>query len=207
MAALSTLEEWLLIYLGTTSTDPAYPQTARRMLINRAYLEIVGDIHDANPNYFVSTTTLSPAVAGTRSYNLPADFAKAIEVRIDTSEGTALTEVRQEELFAAGDFMLAYSITGPDQAAVLEVSTGVELDSDIYVRYAYWPAELATDGATPILPTAFHDVISLKAAEVAYQLGGEQDFPQRLKVQLDDRLGQLWYKVGQRSTDPRTVRG
>lgn len=208
MASLSDLETWLLIYLGTKSTDPAYPAATRQMLINRAYLELVSDTHDLDPGYHSSNTTLQASDPTSHVYiDLPANFAKVVVLRVENENGVALTEVRREEIVAAGDFMPAYYLQSWDENAVITTSSGVSAGTPLWLEYSYWPNELANPGDVPELPKAFHDVIALKAAEIAFALGGEQKMPPELKAHLDDRVGQFWFRVSRRSGDPKTLKG
>lgn len=206
MASLSGLRSLVYVYLGTTSTDPAYPAATVNALVNAAGNALIADIHQARPDYFQTSATLAPTSPTARTYTLPADYAGWLEVRIGTSSGVRLSEARREELGAL-TAVPSFAVTGPDGAATLTVSEGVELNASLFFLYRTQPAELAGDGESPTwLPTAYHDLLARKAAIDAFGLGNESAPSPLFVDSTDDRLSQFWVSIGRRGVDPTIQR-
>lgn len=202
MASLATLRANTIIYLGTSSADKAYPSTTLNFLLNNAVNRILEDIQETNPGWLRTTTTLT---SSTHSYTLPADFRKALEVRITDKDGVELEEVRDDDINAVSGY--AYAISGADHAATLTTGSTVEEGVDLYLRYGYWPSDLSADADQPdSIPRKFHDIIALEAAKEGFGLGGEQEFPATLQDQLYDRTAQLHNHVSRRSKGAMQVR-
>jgi hypothetical protein len=203
MATLAGLRTLVYAYLGTTSTDPAYPPATVNALLNAAGNKIVADIHQANPDYLAGATTLLPGPYP--DYDLPPEFAGWTDVRIGSPTGTKLTECRSEELATA--CVPSFAIGFPDGQAFLTVSTHVPADSLLSLLYRFQPVELAEDTDVPVwLPTPFHDLLARKAAIDAFGLGNESA-PSPLFVESTvDREAQLWVAVGRRGVAPTIQR-
>jgi hypothetical protein len=199
---LPAIRTRVYVYLGTRSTDPMYPATTVDALINAVANKYIADVHELAPSYLRKTATLTSA---TRSYNLPADFAGYIDVRETDESGAALDEIRDDDVnhFSGTP---AFSITGPDQAAVLTTSGGVTAGRDIYLKYRYQPAELSGSAAPDWMPTQFHDLLAREAAIDAAGLGGEGSLTDRFIAETQDRRAQFWSHVGRRGVQPSLVR-
>lgn len=207
MADRSALRTKVFTYLGTRSTDPFYKNEdgSSRIdgLLQDAYNAIVSDILLTNPEYLQKVETLTSA---DHTYALPADFAGWIDVRLNTSTGTPLTQCDME--FLPSTFGTEFAISGPDQDAVLTTSGGVEAGVDLYLLYRYWPLDWTQDTDSPdVVPSKFHDVVALDAAEVAFALGGEQVMPPKLVALKEDRRASLLLHVGRRGVQATTARG
>lgn len=203
MASLATLRTNTLIYLGTTSSDKAFPAATLDLLINNAVNSIFGDICEANPSWRVSTTTL---VSTTHVYPLPNDFSKWQVVKLDDADGAPLTEIRSDELSSTGGYVFA--ISGPDHAATITTGDTISAANPLYVQYRAWPADLAdiTD-APDNIPRKFHDLIALTAAEEGMGLGGEGALPVTLLQRKEDRHAQLMMHVSRRGVEVPQTRG
>lgn len=208
MATLSGLQALVYVYLGTTSSDPAYPAATVTALLNAAAGRYVDDIHQARPDYLFTSTTLAASTPTTRIYTLPADFAGWLEVRATDADGVLMQEVRREELIAAGNAGIpAFAITGADGAAVLSTSTGVDAGISIYIVYRTTPAELsAADDIPSWMPARFHDLLAREAAVDGFGLGAESA-PSRTFLQtLEDRRSQFWAAISRRGVAPTIQR-
>lgn len=202
-AAIKTL---IRTYLGTSDDDPAYSDTILNPVVQDAVDSILNDIERQNPSYLVKpAVTLQADGAASHNYTLatqsPAitDFARFLELRFDDEDGTTLTEARVEELRDAGSDYFA--ITGADESAVFVTSADSPAGNPLYLRYAYWPTELASDSSSPTgIPGRFHGVIALESLFAAFGLGGEQRLPRELHDRWLDRRSQLMAHVGHRGT-------
>lgn len=206
MADLTTLRALFYVYLGTVSTDPAYPQTTADVLLNAAARELAADMQQMAPDMLQKVVTLNPDVAGGSTYTLPSDFYEALEVRLGTNLGTPLEEVRSEELDLGWDGPV-FAIYGPDATATLEVSDLAEPGSPLYFRYGYQPVDLAAPSDIPSwMPTQFHDLIARAAAIDAYGLGAEAAPAPEFLEKTEDRKGQYWFHLSRRTTQAQTPR-
>lgn len=211
MANLAALQALVYVYLGTTSSDPAYPAATVTALLNAAAGRYVDDIHQARPDYLYKYQNLSPNSPGGRGYTLPTDFAGWLELRVNDSDGqpgTYMQEVRREELHAAGDAGVpAFSITGPDGSAKLETSTGIAAGASLFLVHRYTPAELSVAGDTPSwLPSRFHDLLAREAAIDGFGLGAESAPSRTFLETTEDRRSQFWQAIGRRGIAPTLQR-
>lgn len=204
MPSLSTLRDWTLVYLGTTSSDKAYPAATLNILVNNAVNALLDDINEQNPGWLESVTTL--AAYASHAYHLPSDFSKWSEVRLDDKDGAPLTEVRSDELNATGGYV--FSITGSDANAILTTGDTVSDDQSLYLKYRAWPSLLSDPADTPDkIPTQYHDLIAMYAAEEGMGLGGEGALPISVIRRKEDRHAQLMMHVSRRGTEIPQTRG
>lgn len=203
---LTTLESLFYVYLGTVSTDPAYPKTTADALLNAAGNKFIADTQEMAPDQLLKTITLQPTSAGASTYNLPSDFAGYLEVRLNDNLGVPLEEVRDEELDLGWDGPV-FAITGPDAAAVLETS-GTEVGGQpIYFKYRYQPPQLSAPSDIPTwMPAQYHDLIARQAAIDAFGLGAEAAPAPGFLSETADRVAQFWFHIGRRGTQPQTPR-
>jgi len=208
VASRATLKTWTLAWLGTSSGDPLYNDTRLDALAQQAYDAIVSDLHAAVPHYLSTTVTLAADGATAHTYSLAGQaptFAKWLEVRHTDATGSRLTEARLDELEGAGSEYFAF--TGPDQSAVLHTSPDTEAGTALWMRYAYWPTAFADDNSTPDgLPSAYHDVVALEMAVMAYGFGGEQRAPAEVFTRWQDRRHQMFAHAGRRGVQPSRTR-
>jgi hypothetical protein len=190
-------------FLGTTSTDPAFPAARITRFIN---VWLNGLYADVNPDALVLDATLTVDAGQERRYTLgtqtPAitNFRTALEVRLQNDSGLRLTERPISQLMALGGPF--YAITGADQSAVLVTATAALPRVPVFLRYAYWPAELVGDADTPgALPDRFHHLAALGAAQLAFPAGDEGAFPAEYQALLFDGRAQLLAHLGRRSRD------
>lgn len=205
MASRSVLKDLIRTLLGSTHDDPAFPDSTLDPIVQQAADALVHDILIANPDYLVRPAIVLAATSpASRTYSLPTDFARVIELRYTDEDGAELREARLEELRDAGaDY---YAITGVDELAELVVSKGTQAGVALWLRREFWPADMAEDASVPEgIPVKFHDVVALEAL-FAFGLGGEQRRPPELSQRWLDRRGQLIAWVSHRSTRPRTTR-
>lgn len=208
MASLSGLRTLVYAYLGTTSSDPAYPASTVNALINAAGNALIADIHQQKPDYLVSWEgALAAQNPTSRNYTLPSTFAGWVEVRLGSATGTQLTEVRREELELYTS-AAAFSVTGTDGAnAILTTSAGVESGVALWMFYRYQPSELVADADVPTwLPTAYHDLLARKAAIDAFGLGNESAPSPLFVATTADRETQFWVSIGRRGVGPTIQR-
>lgn len=202
MANLSALRSLFYVYLGTKSTDPAYPSGTANTLINAAGNKLALETQQQNASLLQKSSSLTSA---TREYSLPSDFSHYVEVRLDDSVGSKLVEVRDEDL--TDDPRAAFAIYGPDGAAKLRVNTAVTMGRTLWLKYAYWPTELAADADTPSwLPSAFHDLLAREAAVDAFGLGGEGEPSALFLDETRDRRALYWSHIGRRGVATTQVR-
>lgn len=209
---LGELRTTALVYLGTSSDDPAFPAATLNLLAQQAYDQFIADMLDSNPGYLSTTVTLQPDSSTALTYTFSAqsppitDYHKWLEVRYTDQRGARLIEVRPEELdtTTAGTFAL----TGPDDTPVLTLGLQSQTNTNLFFRYAYWPAALVTDTDVPVgVPTRYHDVIALRMAELGFALGGETVFPPNLSILLMNRQASLLATVGRRGVQASRTRG
>ena len=197
MSTLAALRSLVYTYVGTASTDPAYPSGTVNTLLNAVGNRYVDDIHQMKPDYLVKTTTLTTAAAS-HAYTLPSDFAGFLEVRLTDATGWMMTEVRHDEL-NLGFGGPVFSITGPDGTAILTTADSVTAANAIYLRHRYTPVEMAADTDVPTwMPSRFHDLLAREAAIDAYGLGNESQPAGHFIQSTEDRRAQFWYSIGRR---------
>lgn len=202
---LSAIRSLVYTYLGTQSTDPAYPSATVTSLINAAANAYIADIQQLDPTYLRTTTTLSPTAAGARTYTLPANFAGVVEVRQTDADGARLAQVRDDEL-AINDYRACFAIYGADGSATLE-TRGVTAGVTLWLKYRYQPSELsATTDSPSWMPAQFHDLLAREAAIDAFGLGAEASPSPVFMQTTADRRGQFWQHVTVRGVTPRTTR-
>lgn len=210
MADRATIVTILRVYLGTSSDDPAYTDTILNPIVQQAVDSLLTDINEANPDYNTKTVTLAADSTSSRIYTFATqssaitDFSAWREIKALDSSGFPQIEVRFDELRASGSDH--FTISGIDQAAVLERSFGSPAGQNLFMRYTTWPALLVLDTDVPGgIPLRFHDVISLEML-FAFALGGEQRIPPNLEKRWFDRRQQLMRHVGQRGAQPSRTR-
>lgn len=205
MASLSTLSSWTLIYLGTTAADKAYPTATLNLLLNNAVNALLEDINEQNPGWLEAIATLSAYSTDGHGYHLPSNFSKWSDVRLDDQNGAPLTEVRSDELNATCGY--AFAITGPDANGVLTTGATIATSNPLYLKYRAWPSLLSQPSDQPdMIPSQYHDVIALYAAEEGMGLGGEGSLPITLIKRKEDRHAQLMMHVSRRGTEVMTSR-
>lgn len=209
---LGELRTSALVYLGTSSDDPAFTPTILNLLAQQAYSQLIGDMLDSNPGYLSKTVTLTPdsstALTYTFSTQTPpvTDYHKWLEVRQTDQRGARLIEVRPEELDSGATSIFA--LTGPDDTPVLTLGFNSSTAPSLFFRYAYWPPVLVVDADVPVgVPTQYHDLIALRMAELGYALGGEAVFPPNLVVLTQNRQASLLATVGRRGVQASRTRG
>lgn len=206
-ATLSTL---LRTYLGTAADDPFYSDTVVNATLQEAYDDLLSEILRANPSYLQKPVTLAADGAASHLYTLATqavpivDFAGWLEVRWTDTNGSLLRECRQDELRDAGvDY---FSISGPDQSAVLETSVDSDAGVPLFFRYRFWPAAFSGDSDTPAaLPERFQSVVALESV-FAFGFGGEQRCPPELRERWITRKANLLAHVGRRGIQPSRTR-
>lgn len=210
MASRSTIRTWLRTFLGAESDDPAFSDAILNPILQQATDALLADLVDASPGYLSKTVTLEADSASSHLYTFATqstaveDFARWLEVRWTDEDGSRLDEARLDELGDAGADHFA--ITGPDETPVLQTSKDSTAGEDVWMRYAYWPAEMSGDASEPGgIPSRFHDVIALEAL-FAFGLGGEQSRPRELELRWRDRRAQLLTQVSRRGTQPSRTR-
>lgn len=202
MANLAALRSLVYVYLGTRPTDPAYPSSSLNSLINGVANKLALETKQQNASLLQKSQSLTSV---TREYSLPADFAGYVEVRLDDDTGSKIVEVRDEDL--TDDPRAAFSIYGPDGAAKLRVNTAVSMGRTLWLKYSYWPAELAADADAPSwLPSAFHDLLAREAALDAFGLGAEGEPSMLFLDETRDRRALYWSHVGRRGVSTTGVR-
>lgn len=205
---LAELRAAVLSYLGTTSTDKAYPAATLTRWLNDALSELRADM----PKGYLQVRGTWDADGGSgRVYTLAsqavpvAALASIVEARVDSTTGSKLRELPYEQLNEWTGY--AYAITGADEAAVLTTSNDVADGATLYVVYEAWPTALSGDADTPSwLPAQFHDVPALMATEMAFASGDEGRMPQAYVTKLMDRRSQLISHTRRRSVDTMLTR-
>lgn len=198
--------------LGTTEADQFYLPATVNPWIQAAVNAILQRIRDTNPDFFRKTATLAPVPSTGRAYPLasqtPAitDFSGVLELRFTDDGGNELTEVRGRDLNScAGN---GYALEGADESAVLTLATAADVGLALYLKYAYWPAELDDDTDEPDgIPSRFHDLVAYETAEILFGFGDEQQMPGSIQKVKLDRDAQLLMHVARRSGDLLGVRG
>ena len=204
---LAALRSLTYVYLGTVNTDPAYPATTVTTLLNAVANKYIADAHEMAPSYLRKVATLTATSPTARTYNLPADFSRWLDVRLNNSDGSQLEERRDDEMNEPQSGYV-FSVTGPDGSAVLTTHSSVSAGVPLYLKYAYQPAEMVNDGDSPAswMPAQFHDLLAREAAIDAFGLGDEATPSPVFLQETIDRRGQYWYHMGRRGIQPMTVR-
>jgi len=217
MATRAQVKASIRRYLGTDTDDPLYgDQTAGVSaqldpLVQEVVDSLVGEIHETNPGYLSKTQVLAADTPATgHLYSLATqsvpitDFAKWLEVRFDNEDGAVLVEARLEELRVAGSGYFAF--TGVDEAAVLQTSKDTTPANPIFLRYGFWPADLASDSSTiGGIPKRYIDVIALEALFV-FGVGGESRWPEELRERWKNRRAALFAHIQRRGVQPARTR-
>jgi hypothetical protein len=206
VASRGTLKTWIRNMLGAESDDPAFPDAVLDPIVQQAADSVVSAIQRQSPGYLSKTVTLAADSGSSRLYTFATqsaaitDFAFWQELRWTDEDGVQLHEARLDELRDAGADH--FTVTGPDEAPVVQTSRDSEAGKALWLRYTYSPSDMADDSAVPGgVPKRFHDVIALEAL-FAFGLGGEQRMPPELFARWTDRRGELLAHVGRRGVQP-----
>lgn len=209
---LADLRTLALVYLGTASDDPAYPTATLNLLAQQAYSQVVADMLDSNPGYLSTTVTLTADSATARTYTFSTqsppitNYHKWLEVRWDQQQGGRLTEVRPEELDR--NAATCFALTGPDDTPVLTLGQQSLVGHTLFFRYAYWPPALTVDTDVPVgVPSAYHDVLAFRMAQLGAGLGAEGAMTPAMVQLASDRLASLLATVGRRGVQASRTRG
>jgi hypothetical protein len=197
-------------YLGTGSDDPAFSDAVLEPVIQNVVYGLIAELHLANRSYLAKSVTLAADGAASHVYTFgsqsPAitDFAYWLEVRLDDADGSALEEVRLDELNDAyGD---SFALSGPDGSVVLTTSKGTTAGTPLFLKYGYWPAALTSDSdAIPGLPAQFHEVVALESLFL-FGVGNEGQRPPELRERWMNQRAALWSHVGTRGVQPSRTR-
>lgn len=222
MATRAEVKASLRNYLATTIDDPMYGDVTAGVpttgvsavldpIVQQAIDGLIGEIHETNRGYLSKFQILAADTPVTgHLYSLATqavaitDFAHWLEVRFDTEDGAMLFEARLEELRDAGSGYFAF--TGEDEAAVLQTSKDTTAANPIWLRYGYWPIDLASDSSVIVgIPKRYLDVVALEAL-FAFELGGESRVPAKLEQRWRDRRAALFAHVGSRGTQASRTR-
>jgi hypothetical protein len=205
---LGQIDDATCAYLGIASTDRALSPARRYRWINDALNELRAEL----PSGWAYEAGTATPNGGTGRVYSQSGFSVGVSalrtivaVRLESHTGAKLREVEYEQLQSWAGY--AYAITGPDDNFVLHTSPDVEESATLYVVTEEWHTELAASTDTPSwLPTRFHDIPALMAAEVGFSSGNEGQMPERLSAKLIDRRAQLRSHVTRRSADVSKVR-
>ena len=217
MATRAQVKASIRRYLGTDVDDPLYgDQTAGVSaqldpLVQEVVDSLVGEIHEANPGYLSRIQVLAadtPVTGHLYSFQTqsPAitDFAKWLEVRFDNEDGAVLYEARLEELRVAGSGY--FTIRYVDEIAVLETSKDTTPANPIFLRFAIWPVDLASDSSViGGIPKRYIDVVALEALFV-FGVGGESRWPDELRERWKNRRAALFAHIQRRGVQPARTR-
>jgi hypothetical protein len=203
MASRLTLKLWLRQWLGTASDDPAFADALLDPSLQAAYDGLIADLKEISPGFLVATavTLVADTVTSHRytfaTQSVPiTDFAKWLQVRYLTEDGSLLSECRVDELSEAPAGYFALS--GPDDTAVLVTSPDTAVNTALWFQYTAWPAAFTADASVPsAIPSRFHDVVALECLFV-YGNGGEQRMPPELRERWQTRRAQLLSAVSRR---------
>lgn len=209
---LGELRTTALVYLGTSSDDPAFPAATLNLLAQQAYDQFIADMLDSNPGYLSTTVTLQPDSSTALTYTFSTqsppitNYHKWLEVRWQDQTGGCLMEVRPEELDAGG--VNVFALTGPDDTPVLTLGFNSKTDNALFLRYAYWPPALVLDTDVPVgVPTRYHDTLAFRMAVLGAGLGSESAITPQMLVLAQDRYASLMATVGRRGVQASRTRG
>src|ERR1043166_4111776 len=139
------------VLLGTTSDDPAFTDATLDPVIQDVVFGLVAELHLVYRSYLAKSVTLTADGPTSHLYTFstqtPAitDFAYWLELRLNDADGSALEEVRLDELNDAyGD---SFALSGPDGFPVLATSGGTTPGAPLFLRYGYWLAALTSDSS------------------------------------------------------------
>lgn len=208
MPALSVLQDMVYAYLGTTSSNQLYTPARVTRWINDAYNALVDDMPGA---MVTKEATLAADSSTSRVYTLSSqtpvitDWRQFREVRLTDSEGALLRPLPYDQLRDwTGD---RYAVRDPDETVKLVLSSTLTAGSAVWVLYSYWPAELSAASDVPsTVPSRYHDLIALSAAEMAFPAGNEATFPAVYAAKKVDRYAQFLDHVTRRGTDAMPIR-
>jgi hypothetical protein len=190
------------VYLGTSEDDPAFSDTALTTLAQNAVRALLADYPEG---VLVTTTTLRPSAADPHYYGLGQqepqilDFFVVDEVRLNDSTGAALREVPYPQRNAWG--AAGYSVLNFDALAAIVTTPATTAGAPLFLVYQPTIPPLVEGQPIAGVPVAFHDVVALDAARMAYAAGGEQRWPDTYELERQDRRAQLFAYLGRRSRD------
>lgn len=204
---LSEMDDRLLMYIGTVTSDRALSQPRRHALLNDALNELRAEMPVGHVQI---PSTWTPDGGTGRVYSLagltPSASAllSVVSIRLESVDGPRLREVSFEQLKTWTGY--AYAVVGADETAILHTSPDVPESATLYAIVETWPAELTANDSPAWLSARFHDVPPLMAAQVAFGAGAEGQMPRELADKLLDRRAQLRAHVTRRSADVSKTR-
>lgn len=216
MATRGQVKLWVRNWLGTGADDPVYGDTAAGIsplldpAVQQVVDQLIDEIHVANAHYLSKFAVLAAQTTTSRLYPLASqtvpitDFAHWLELRVTDEVGSEFEEAKIDELTAAGSGF--FCVTGPDDAAVVQTSADTDAGIPLWLRYAYWPPDLADDTTViPGIPARFHDVVALECLFV-FAVGGESRWPEELRERRTNRHAALIAHVTKRGIQPNRTR-
>lgn len=213
MATLSALRTQVLAYLGTSANDRAFPPSRLTQWLNDEYHSLVADLPGS---FLLRRATLAADSATGRVYSLATQatpittWRQFRDVRLAVADGTAGEGAQLEEVDRADLESWrgpSYAVYGVDDAVQVETSPDVAAGADLDVLYTYWPTDLSGDNDVPaVIPAAFHDLLALGAARLAFASGGEGRWPAEYEARRTDRQAQFVHHCGQRAGTPSVQR-
>jgi hypothetical protein len=180
--------------------------------INDAYLHMIDEITDVNPDYFVKVAT-SSTLADHQEYDLPSDFEKVMMLTVTYSgvvyrfrplPNVTDLPVSQD---GSGGYALPdgrYYILG-DQIGLVPIPSETGTDN-MELKYVYTPAELTADSDEPAFSKKYHHLIKYGAYANYLDQDDEHTAAETMRRRFDRRVEQMVEKMTTNQVDePKSV--
>lgn len=179
--------------------------------VNDAYMQMVGQVIESNPDYFVKVATTS-IVADQREYDLPSDFEKMVMVNAkysgewkrvrpmgnvdirwvskhaDTTSASGISEAEPQ-----------YYIFG-DNIGLMPIPSTSYSDA-LKIWYVYTPVELTDDEDEPAIPARYHHIIKYGAYASYLDQDEEHVAAERMRQRFDTLTTRMAESIADKQVD------
>jgi hypothetical protein len=182
--------------------------------VNDAYMQLVGKITEANPDYFTKSATTS-TVTNQQEYALPSDCEKVLMVNIQI-DGTwkrvlPMPNINYVPTHADTTSSQGFSWASPSYY-ILGDNIGFEpipdetTSSNIKLWYVYTPTELSADSDVPALPAKYHHILKYGAYANYLDQDDEHAAAERMRLRFDDLCDKAAEALSIRQVDePKSI--
>jgi len=181
--------------------------------LNEAYMYVVDEISDVNPDYFAKSAT-ADTVAGQQEYDLPTDFERALMVNLNQGSWVRCVPMQQGiqdvPVLADGSNGQGFSLGVPryyiigDNIGFMPIPTE-SLDEAIKLWYVYTPSEL-TNSSEPAIPEKYHHILKYGAYANYLSQDDQHNASEAMRERFEDRVEKMTEKMSTNQLDtPKSI--
>ncbi len=176
--------------------------------INDAYMQIVDEIAQETPDFFIKKSTTS-SIDGQQEYELPSDFESIsmVNIQIDGTwkrvEPLGDADIRHIEI---ADDPSGFTWSHPkyyikgDNIGFAPIPNETT-SNNIKIWYEYTPTELDDDSDEPDIPKKYHHIIKYGAYANYLDQDDEHVAAERMRQRFDKKIQDMVNRLTRRQTD------